>query len=89
VGIVAVGTALTLWATGVLDYEQTFAGFGDPAVIFIASLFGVRELVAVLPLRRRGDEAIASAESAKELSHIADQDVGDFHSWEVTAFVEL
>ena len=43
VGIVAVGTALLLWATGVLDYEQTFAGFGDPTVIFIASLFVVSE----------------------------------------------
>ena len=44
VGLVAVGTAL-LWATVVLDYEQIFAGFGDPTVTFIASLFGA---VAVL-----------------------------------------
>jgi Na+/H+ antiporter NhaD/arsenite permease-like protein len=43
VEIVAVGTALSLWATVVLDYEQGFAGFGDPTVIFIASLFVVSE----------------------------------------------
>jgi di/tricarboxylate transporter len=43
VAIVAVGTALALWATGVLDLEQALAGFGDPTVIFIASLFVVSE----------------------------------------------
>jgi di/tricarboxylate transporter len=43
VELVAIGAALTLWATGVLDLDQTFAGFGDPTVIFIASLFVVSE----------------------------------------------
>jgi di/tricarboxylate transporter len=43
VEMVAVGVALTLWATGVLDLQQSLAGFGDPAVIFIASLFVVSE----------------------------------------------
>ena len=43
VAIVAVGTALTLWATGVLDLDQALAGFGDPTVLFIASLFVVSE----------------------------------------------
>jgi di/tricarboxylate transporter len=43
VAVVAVGTALTLWATGVLDLNQALAGFGDPAVLFIASLFVVSE----------------------------------------------
>jgi di/tricarboxylate transporter len=43
IGVVALGTALSLWATGVLEYEQTFAGFGDPTVVFIASLFVVSE----------------------------------------------
>ena len=37
----AIGTALALYATGVLDLGQSLAGFGDPAVIFIASLFVV------------------------------------------------
>jgi Na+/H+ antiporter NhaD/arsenite permease-like protein len=43
VAIVAVGVALALWATGVLELEQALAGFGDPTVIFIASLFVVSE----------------------------------------------
>ena len=34
---VAIFTALALWATGVLTLGQSMAGFGDPAVIFIAS----------------------------------------------------
>ena len=38
---VAIFTALALWATGVLSLGQALAGFGDPAVIFIASLFVV------------------------------------------------
>ena len=41
--IVAVGAALSLYATGVLDLGQTLAGFGDPMVIFIAALFVVSE----------------------------------------------
>jgi di/tricarboxylate transporter len=43
VAIVAVGTALALWASGVLELEQALAGFGDPTVLFIASLFVVSE----------------------------------------------
>ncbi len=43
IGVVAFGVALSLWATGVLDLDQALAGFGDPTVIFIASLFVVSE----------------------------------------------
>ena len=43
VAAVALGVALSLWATGVLSLEQSLAGFGDPTVIFIASLFVVSE----------------------------------------------
>jgi di/tricarboxylate transporter len=43
VAIVAIGVALSLWATGVLTLEQSLAGFGDPSVLFIASLFVVSE----------------------------------------------
>jgi di/tricarboxylate transporter len=39
--IVALGTALALYATGVLNLGQALAGLGDPTVIFIASLFVV------------------------------------------------
>jgi di/tricarboxylate transporter len=41
VEIIAVGTALVLYFTGLLDLRQALAGFGDPVVIFIASLFVV------------------------------------------------
>lgn len=43
IGIVAVGVALALWATGVVTLPQALAGFGDSTVIFIASLFVVSE----------------------------------------------
>src|SRR3954452_24853892 len=45
VAIVEIGVALALWATGVLDLETALQGFGDPTVIFIASLFVVSEAV--------------------------------------------
>jgi di/tricarboxylate transporter len=37
--VVCVGCALALWATGILTLNQSLAGFGDPATIFVASLF--------------------------------------------------
>ena len=43
IGIVALGVAGLLWATGVLTLNQSLAGFGDPTVIFIATLFVVSE----------------------------------------------
>ena len=43
VEIVAMGTALALWATGVLDINEALAGFGDPTVVYIAALFIVSE----------------------------------------------
>jgi di/tricarboxylate transporter len=43
VAIVAIAVALSLWATGVLTLDDALAGFGDPTVIFIASLFVVSE----------------------------------------------
>ncbi|MCU0944321.1 MAG: SLC13 family permease [Rubritepida sp.] len=39
--IVAAGTGLALWATGLLTLQQALAGYGDPAVVFIAALFVV------------------------------------------------
>jgi di/tricarboxylate transporter len=41
--IVAIGAALTLYAAGVLEAGQVFAGFGDATVVFIATLFVVSE----------------------------------------------
>lgn len=43
VEIVAVGSALVLYATGVLSLPEALVGFGDPAVVFIAALFVVSE----------------------------------------------
>jgi di/tricarboxylate transporter len=43
VAVVALGVALALWATGVVSVEEAFGGFGDPTVVFIASLFVVAE----------------------------------------------
>jgi di/tricarboxylate transporter len=39
--VVAMGVGLSLWATGLLTLGQALAGFGDPAVMFIATLFVV------------------------------------------------
>ncbi|UJP08987.1 SLC13 family permease [Microbacterium sp. KUDC0406] len=41
--VIAVGVSLALFLTGVLDLHQALAGFGDPTVLFIASLFVVSE----------------------------------------------
>ncbi|HRW15507.1 MAG: SLC13 family permease [Rhodobacteraceae bacterium] len=38
---VCVGCAMALWATGVLTLNQALAGFGDPATVFVTSLFVV------------------------------------------------
>jgi di/tricarboxylate transporter len=43
VGTVALGVALSLWATGVITLEEAFAGFSSPTVILIAALFVVAE----------------------------------------------
>ena len=41
VEIVALGSAVALYATGLLTSGQVFAGFGDPVVLFVAALFVV------------------------------------------------
>ena len=43
VGVVAILTTMALYFTGVLDATTALSGFGDPVVIFIASLFVVSE----------------------------------------------
>ncbi|QQP92932.1 SLC13 family permease (plasmid) [Skermanella sp. TT6] len=64
---VCVGAALSLWATGILTLNQSLAGFGDPAVIFIAALFvvsaglevaGVTAWAGQLLIRQAGDSRI-------------------------------
>ncbi len=39
--LVALGTALALYFTGILDFREALGGLGDPTTIFIASLFVV------------------------------------------------
>ena len=41
--IVAVGAAVSLWATGVLELDQALAGFGDATVVYVVALFVVSE----------------------------------------------
>jgi di/tricarboxylate transporter len=41
--VVALAVPLLLWATGVIDLDAALAGFSDPIVLFIASLFVVSE----------------------------------------------
>jgi di/tricarboxylate transporter len=43
VAVVALAVPLSLWATGILDLHASLAGFGDPTVIFIATLFVMSE----------------------------------------------
>lgn len=64
--IVSMLTALALWASGVLTIGQALGGFGDPAVVFIASLFvvssglevtGVTAWAGQLLIRGAGEES--------------------------------
>jgi di/tricarboxylate transporter len=62
VAVVAVAVALSLWATGVLDLQQSLVGFGDPTVLFIASLFVVSEALDATGITTwAGQELIARA----------------------------
>ena len=66
IGAVAFGVALSLWATGVLTLDAALAGFGDPTVIFIASLFVVGEaLDATGATAWAGQQLIAGAGSSR------------------------
>jgi di/tricarboxylate transporter len=43
VEVVAIGSALTLYALGVIDLPEALAGFADPTVLLIAALFVIGE----------------------------------------------
>lgn len=43
VEVVALGVALSLWATGILTINEALSGLGDTTVVFIATLFVVSE----------------------------------------------
>ena len=85
VAIVAIGVALSLWATGVLDLGQALDGFGDPAVLFIAALFVVSEALdatgvtawagqeLIARVGREPDAADRADDAARRRSDGADQ----------------
>jgi len=65
--VVCIGCALALWATGILTIGQSLAGFGDPATIFVASLFvisagmersGVTAWVGQVLIDKAGDSRV-------------------------------
>jgi di/tricarboxylate transporter len=45
IGVVAILAALGLWATDLVTTQEAVAGFGDPVVVFIATLFVVSEAI--------------------------------------------
>src|SRR3954453_6941842 len=60
--ITALAVPLVLWATGVLELDQALAGFGDPTVLFIASLFVVSEALDATGVTTwAGQKLVASA----------------------------
>jgi di/tricarboxylate transporter len=69
--VIALATTLALWATGLVTLEQALAGFGDPSVIFIASLFVVSHalevtgLTAAIGRRLVGDPGAGSVNGLK------------------------
>jgi len=58
--LVALGTALALWATGVLVLQQALGGLGDPTVIFIASLFVVSGALDATGVTTRAGQLLVS-----------------------------
>lgn len=65
-GLVAIGVSLALFFTGVLTLPEALAGFGDPTVIFIASLFVVSDsLDATGVTAWAGQKVIARAGSTR------------------------
>ncbi len=64
--IVAMAVGLSLWATGLLSLPDALAGYGDPAVMFIATLFvvsaalektGVTAWAGQLLIERAGEDS--------------------------------
>ena len=58
--LVAIGASLALWATGLLDVREALSGFGDPTVVFIASLFVVSEALDATGVTTWAGQQLAS-----------------------------
>jgi di/tricarboxylate transporter len=67
VGVVALGAALALYAAGVISVDQAFAGFGDPTVIFIASLFIVSEALDTTGVTTWAGQRLVAAAGASDV----------------------
>jgi di/tricarboxylate transporter len=68
VGIVAIGVSVALYLSGVLDLNQALAGFGDPTVIFIASLFVVSEALDATGVTAWAGRMVISGAGTKRLT---------------------
>ena len=73
VPVVALGVALALYGAGVIDVDEAFAGFGDPTVVFIASLFVVSEALDATGVTTwAGQRLVAAAgERRREVGGVA------------------
>lgn len=68
VGVVAVGTSLSLYLTGLLDAGESLAGFGDPVVIFVAALFVVSEALDATGITAwAGDRLTALTDAGRQV----------------------
>ena len=65
IGIVAIGAALALWATGILTLNQALAGFGDPVVLLSLAVRRERGLDATGVTTWAGQQLIARWETAR------------------------
>ncbi|MGE2714169.1 SLC13 family permease [Mycolicibacterium litorale] len=59
VEVVAIGTALLLFFTGLIDTRTLFSGFGDAVIVFIAALFVVSEGLGASGVTAWVSEALA------------------------------
>lgn len=59
--LVALSAALMLWATDVLELDQVLAGFGNPTVIFVASLLVVAAALDATGLTAWGGQLLVAA----------------------------
>src|SRR4051794_19978557 len=71
VAIVAMASALALYATGVISAPQAFAGFGDPTVIFIASLFVMSEALDATGITTWAGQRLVEAAGASTARLVA------------------
>ncbi|WP_344059873.1 SLC13 family permease [Microbacterium pumilum] len=67
-GVVSIGVSLALFFTGVLSLAQALAGFGDPTVLFIASLFVVSESLDATGVTAWAGQKVIARAGTKRLS---------------------